>query len=331
MFNCFRNSYNLLLNRYNHKTILNNIQYSIALKRPNSKTYCSIDNDDTNSNFIIEEDINIWINSKINKNKWKNQLLYNDELPNTICENEHIEPSKNNYFNKKGHCKGIILWNSERLGWLIHSVPKYPNIIRLNSENKIDEIDNNQLIYGQSFIYIEMNIQNLDNILKQIYLMESNIYYTTINNIFNDMHQKIDNNAIRCTINQMKITDNIYHISKNSKWNFDLYDNYLVDFCKSNILCQTWMKPGLNSTNNTKNIKTIRWNKDITYITSQDHSKYAISMNKKNPWIFVGDINRMESQYKRGGGGLVIRDEKIWKAFNKIIIDYNELVKNPNL
>jgi deoxyribonuclease-2 len=98
----------------------------------------------------------------------------------------------------------------------------------------------------------------------------------------------------------------------------------------SKILCQTWMKPGLDSKEYTKNIRNIKWNDEINYITSQDHSKYAISMNNSDKKVFIGDINRMESQYRRGGGGIIIKNNNLWNCFNKIIISYNELILNPN-
>jgi deoxyribonuclease-2 len=294
----------------------------VALKKPDGKIYNYYDNELNNSSFIIKDNINEWIHNVYTKknNKWIYQLLYNDEILDNMIEN--IPDNKNFYLNKKGHNKGILLWNDKKIGWLIHSVPKYPNKIKLGKEFKIDEIEESQLIYGQSFIYIELDIKELKNILIQLKIMESNVYYTNYN------YNKIEN--IDLNINNIKIDENIFHISKSSKWNKDLYNIFVQEFMNSKILCQSWMKPGLDSTENTKNIRNIKWDDNISYITSQDHSKYAISMDKNKPWVFIGDINRMESQYRRGGGGILIKDNNLWNCFNKIIIDYNDLVLNPN-
>ena len=42
------------------------------------------------------------------------------------------------------------------------------------------------------------------------------------------------------------------------------------------------------------------------FMTTHDHAKWAISLDKKNPWICIGDINRyilitnLECQTKKG-------------------------------
>ena len=55
------------------------------------------------------------------------------------------------------------------------------------------------------------------------------------------------------------------------------------------------------------------------YTETHDHSKIALSIDPDNPWIFVGDLNRMTSQLTRGGGGFVIIDDKLWNNLNKFI------------
>jgi hypothetical protein len=53
-------------------------------------------------------------------------------------------------------------------------------------------------------------------------------------------------------------------------------------------------------------------------------------MNCRHPWLFIGDINRMDSQFKRGGGGMLIEDKNLWKSVNRMIQNYTEDVENPN-
>jgi len=302
----------------------NKTYYSVALKKPDGIEYKCYNNQNNNSYFETKDNINEWILLELSKNKWKYQLLYNDEIPEIYNSLENISFQ---FLNKKGHCKGILLWNDKKIGWLIHSVPKFPDKIDLENKFNIEKIHENQLIYGQSFIYIELEIEDLEDILRQISIMQSNIYYTNYSyfNNYNDYNKKS-----KQTINDLWLDDNIYHVAKNSKWNKDLYNDFLTHYINSKILCESWMKPGLNSTENAKNIKTLKWDDNFYYKTTQDHSKYAVTMDIKKPWIFIGDINRMESQYRRGGGGLIIKDKNLWKAFNRIIIDYNELVINPN-
>jgi deoxyribonuclease-2 len=45
---------------------------------------------------------------------------------------------------------------------------------------------------------------------------------------------------------------------------------------------------------------------------TQDHAKWGIT--KKNNWVVVGDINRMITQRKRGGGAIALQDPKLWNG-----------------
>lgn len=41
-----------------------------------------------------------------------------------------------------------------------------------------------------------------------------------------------------------------------------------------------------------------------------DHAKWGITLH--NPWVCVGDINRMISQRKRGGGTIAFQNQILW-------------------
>ena len=74
----------------------------------------------------------------------------------------------------------------------------------------------------------------------------------------------------------------------------------------------------MQETDEIKHIKSIQiTDPECTFSETLDHSKWAISVNKD--WVFIGDLNRMHSQKNRGGGGILIRNNKqLWKAFNKL-------------
>lgn len=59
---------------------------------------------------------------------------------------------------------------------------------------------------------------------------------------------------------------------------------------------------------------------------TSDHSKWAISANDQDPdqssgdfWVCIGDLNRMKSQEKRGGGTLCMNNPHVWLNFRNLI------------
>jgi deoxyribonuclease-2 len=256
----------------------------IALKYPQSLKYGEL----IDGNWVENESINDWIKIKYYR-KWNNWLVYNDESPNKTA---------------KGHCKGVLTWNNKTIGWLIHSVPKFPEYL---DETGISGIEYSELKYGQSFVYIEFNIIHLNYILKQIYEMEPNIYI------------KSDNVPIIDSTNYYKIYpiigEKIYHIAKSPDFEKDIYEDILMAEFGESCLVESWIR-GQEIPESSKIVHVKKVN---GYKSSSDHSKFAISIKSNNKWVFIGDLNRMESQKKRGGGGLLICDDSIHEAFMKII------------
>ena len=58
---------------------------------------------------------------------------------------------------------------------------------------------------------------------------------------------------------------------------------------------------------------------DDDFTTKHDHAKWAISLDSKKPFVCVGDINRMETQKKRGGGTVCFLHPTVWKTFKNSI------------
>merc|ERR1712080_122012 len=58
---------------------------------------------------------------------------------------------------------------------------------------------------------------------------------------------------------------------------------------------------------------------DDDFTTKHDHAKWAISLDVKRPYVCIGDINRMDTQRKRGGGTLCFLNPTVWKTFKNSI------------
>ena len=53
-----------------------------------------------------------------------------------------------------------------------------------------------------------------------------------------------------------------------------------------------------------------------------DHSKWAISTTKDQPHVCVGDLNRVHSQQKRGGGVICQTNLDLWNIFSRSISSF---------
>ncbi|RCN28119.1 deoxyribonuclease-2 domain protein [Ancylostoma caninum] len=113
--------------------------------------------------------------------------------------------------------------------------------------------------------------------------------------------------------------------SKNKKFGQDLWYNFIAPTLKTSMSVETWRKGSGKDIGSQCSKNKMRQNvydvevvklleKSFSY--SKDHSKWGVSVNANVPAVCIGDINRQESQFKRGGGAVCIEDMKLWKAFH---------------
>ena len=113
-------------------------------------------------------------------------------------------------------------------------------------------------------------------------------------------------------------------IAKNRKWNQDFWNGLVGPTLKEDMDVESWIRGKIPPIADTDGVhKTF----DIKYITmgplgvhwawpeTHDHAKWGITVH--SDWICVGDINRMISQRKRGGGTIAFQNETLWKALSK--------------
>lgn len=74
---------------------------------------------------------------------WAGWVAYNDEPP----------ASSDASGTKFGHCKGILAWRSDRIAWLVHSVPLWPDSL---GEEALPPLVSSGLRCGQSFIVLSL-------------------------------------------------------------------------------------------------------------------------------------------------------------------------------
>ena len=300
----------------------NTIIKLVALKLPHGSKgieYCE------QSGGFIHCDINTWLSQLYLNSEWTNWQIYNDETGHIINEPADIH-------HKKGHCKGIVAWNNKRISWLCHSLPNFPKFF---DGKIISDIETGELIYGQSFQYIELDYSEemITNIIKQLHIMEANIFSSNSTNDCQILEQiKITNlkqNWWQGGCIPLKLSNTITHIAKPPYCHIDIYSDYLVKEYNHLWKVETWIRGhhileeplteiSLDSSPKIIDITSLQF-EDIKWTEKQDHSKWATT-SPSGSHYWIGDLNRMTSQYKRGGGGFICMDQNIASAFNKLII-----------
>lgn len=94
----------------------------------------------------------------------------------------------------------------------------------------------------------------------------------------------------------------------------------------SNMVAETWgrplMAPWCGSSSNrfqVGNVAVLAFDNGVTWKETQDHSKWTMPTDPSSNYSCFGDMNRMESQFKRGGAFYCISDTGLNKAMKKIM------------
>lgn len=108
-------------------------------------------------------------------------------------------------------------------------------------------------------------------------------------------------------------------IYKNGGVNASIFEDGLNNMLKSPMVAETWGRPLQDPWCGTpypvNNIGVIKFNAQTTWNETQDHSKWAYALN--NNYCCFGDMNRMTSQWKRGGAFYCINSSLLKQALDR--------------
>lgn len=110
-------------------------------------------------------------------------------------------------------------------------------------------------------------------------------------------------------------------IFKNGYKNSSIFEDGLNNMLNSSLVAQTWGRPldypWCGSNYKTGNIKEIKFSETIFWSTSQDHSKWSVMLD--NNYSCFGDMNRMDSQWTRGGAFYCLKSDLLSQALKNVI------------
>lgn len=209
--------------------------------------------------------------------------------------------------------------------FLRHSVPRFPN----DMKDGYHGFPAYAKLYGQSFICISLRINEISTLAKQFLVNEPYVYDS---HVPEEIASQFPN--IKDLADGKKLTDSQSIVSVKSKGGFqfvdvaksktcdcDLFDVIIPNAVRENMRILTWGRPYMPSKckpehdYNIENISEISWG-PLSYSSNKEHSKWGYSTS--SDVVCIGDINRMESQRKRGGGATCFKSPVVSRTYKSI-------------
>lgn len=271
-----------------------------------------------------------------------NSIYYNDGPPESKID-EDPSPSR-----RKAHAKGVVIMDdiTGNSIWLSHSTPQFPPPRSMHLE-----FNENSRKFGQTFMCMNFELRSAGKqIVDHLVNMNPLVYDSQISDrlfaLIPDLHGlQFEHQRSRRRRTKEKATtklaqkietrngQDLYIYSKSADFGDDLYAGWIDNELKTTLYVETWRNGAGNPLNSScprdnyrvNNVQDLNVRSDstskVTWSYHQDHSKWAISAEKSSGYVCISDINRMQSQFRRGGGAVCMRCQNCWSVFSNTILD----------
>ncbi|XP_061180819.1 plancitoxin-1-like [Saccostrea echinata] len=243
------------------------------------------------------------------------QQIYNGESTKHAIYNDQPPESKTcKNFKESGHLKGATAFNKEEGFWMISSIPRFPL-------PKKYEYGGGQLLFGQSVLCITFGKNYLDKIVEAFSITKPCIYD---GNITFGMSSDLSKEFLFTS----KGGTTFRYFGKSNNYKGDLYANFVAEKLMDNLKVETWRSEDIDGFSSScgdykvLNVKEVIFNDGFEFRSSKDHSKWAVT--EKKSWICIGDLNRADSQCKRGGGTMCLEHKDVSEHYRSLIKSYEE-------
>ncbi|XP_078327220.1 plancitoxin-1-like [Crassostrea virginica] len=204
-----------------------------------------------------------------------------------------------------GHSKGVYAFDRKQGFWIVSSVPNFP----APSSNGY-KYNESQFRNAQTLICITLKSEYLDDI--------KSILNITIPYIYDGKHvEKINPipSTIRGRFSLETVGETAFEVfAKSLKFKKDIYNDFMGPSV-GELLVKTWTHT-LPKAKWVKKVNKICFDDHMKFNSGVDHSKWAVSVN--TDLLCIGDINREEKQFKRGGLAICFNGENVAKAFRNL-------------
>ncbi|XP_062122411.1 plancitoxin-1-like [Drosophila sulfurigaster albostrigata] len=258
---------------------------------------------------------------------------YNDEFPNGTVSSTG------------GHTKGVIATDGNTGLWLVHSVPKYPTVPQYSYPTTGEH-------FGQSLLCVTLDAEGVEKAGELLVYNEPHFYYERnpllrLSEQFPSLERALKRQwrteaPYQKEIEVRSLGGKQFRLfGKSSRANVELYNDVVAPALGVSLFVEAWrdgagnLPDSCDTGNKVYNVEEIA-NQDyfIGFKTTGDHSKWAVSQESGillhrwrvggGDWICVGDINRQQSQHKRGGGTVCHKSARVSNLYRKLVANYEK-------
>lgn len=230
-------------------------------------------------------------------------IMWNDELPASAEYNETA-----------GHSKGVWMWDvvgEESTGvFLQHSIPKWP-LSPAESPEGYAGLPSNAWTYGQHIACFTVTYTELQTVAQQYQYIRPAIYAQR--GAFPLLHLAVEEGHQDPTCQYTKYADSaLIGFAKNAEWNNDLYAGCIAPTLQESLWVESWrhgqdlLGPSCGGSEQVLDVQALTV-AGRSFATVDDHSKWA-TVTSTADYVCFSDINRAETQFKRGGGAMCFQD-----------------------
>ena len=207
------------------------------------------------------------------------------------------------------HSKGTVGYDSTSGFWLVHSVPRFPPYYN----ERIYYYPKSGWDNGQSMLCMSLPLSEINSVGRQFQTTRPYFYSLSMPNSLKDtlpnlydatvnkkqIHYPSSRIATLKSMGGMEFTS----FAKSKTFGKDLYAGLVSPSLKKSLLAETWIRTDkvtlccepeeTHCQYNVYNVNYLKFNKEVSYKETKDHSKWAVALDKST--LCIGDINRMVS------------------------------------
>jgi deoxyribonuclease-2 len=225
------------------------------------------------------------------------------------------EPIGQKYCLDCGHTKGAWIWDTQNGIIITHSIPLYP--AGPSQTPKYLGFGPNAWEYGQHMACFTLTTDQLNSVAELGIRTAPKVYDSRIPESTPDFVKGFANG----TTDPVKACDKIsvttqggmkiVYFAKSAQWDNELYGACMAPQLQKSLAVESWIRgkaegAWCNQTYTVVDVETVNMASTFQYKEADDHSKWAVATD--GSLGCVGGINRMTTQYIRGGGSYCIKE-----------------------